>query len=168
MKKITYIHDIFYFLQSIFFSGQKKKKIGLTRVWLEVDLGSHLAGANWRYTKWAAMCRSYDYHEDKKTIKKENFPAHEHFIVGSWSSMATSAKMKSLLLYLNFLGLSLAFKFPISNPIKGCCYKPEFDKNIAEVMWVFQLITLNRRNTSIAFENLMESTKSKDWCGPFC
>ena len=46
----------------------------------------------------------------------------------------SSAKMKSLLLYLSFLGLSLAFKFPVGNPIKAGCYKPEFDKNIAEVM----------------------------------
>ena len=46
----------------------------------------------------------------------------------------SSAKMKSLLLYLSFLGFSSAFKFPIRNPIKAGCYKPEFDKNIAEVM----------------------------------
>lgn len=41
-------------------------------------------------------------------------------------------------MYLSFLGLSLAFRFPISNPrgnpIKGGCYKPEFDKNVAEVI----------------------------------
>lgn len=41
--------------------------------------------------------------------------------------------MKSLLVYLTFLGLACAFRFPIRKYSKGC-YQPRFDKGIKEVV----------------------------------
>ena len=83
---------------------------------------------NTREPRCAGQC---DFHKDNEKYYKAN-------TLWFRPSTTASAKMKSLLLYLSFLGLSLAFKFPISNPrgnqVKDGCYKPEFDKNIAEVM----------------------------------
>ena len=54
MKKITYIHDIFYFLQSIFFRTKLEKKNNLA--WFMVDLGSHLACSTLQLkSKWWAV-----------------------------------------------------------------------------------------------------------------
>ena len=84
------------------------------------------------------LFRSCDNHEDNKHYYKAEFCGSRNFQLWFRPSTTASAKMKYLLLYLSFLGLSLAFKFPISNPrgnqVKDDCYKPEFDKNIAEVM----------------------------------
>lgn len=54
------------------------------------------------------------------------------------------SKMKSLLLCLSLLGVTLAFTYPRNKPNDEACYQPKFDKGIKEVMWVAAELKIRR------------------------